>query len=63
MSSVRPQQAALSAVRRFFATPKGLLTILLTILAAIAAPVEGAARLAPGLASSIAAAARNLLRL
>ena len=38
MSSVRPQQPALSAVRRFVATPKGLLTILLTILVAIAAP-------------------------
>ena len=57
MSSVRPQHPALSAVRRFFATPKGLLTILLTILVAIAAPSEGVARLAPGLASAIAAAA------
>jgi Na+-translocating ferredoxin:NAD+ oxidoreductase RnfD subunit len=39
------------------ATPKGLLTILLAILIAAAAPGEGAARIAPGLASAVAAAA------
>jgi Na+-translocating ferredoxin:NAD+ oxidoreductase RnfD subunit len=55
MSSAR--QPWLPAVRRFFATPKGLLTILLTVLAAIAAPSEGLGRLAPGLVSSVLAAA------
>jgi Na+-translocating ferredoxin:NAD+ oxidoreductase RnfD subunit len=36
-------------VRRFFATPKGLLTIVFAILSAIAVPVEGLDRVAPGL--------------
>jgi Na+-translocating ferredoxin:NAD+ oxidoreductase RnfD subunit len=40
-------------VRRFFRTPKGLLTIVLAILTALAAPHEGLSRVAPGLASAI----------
>jgi len=48
---------ALRSLRRFFATPKGLLLVVLTILVAIAAPSEGVGRLAPGLASAIVAAA------
>jgi Na+-translocating ferredoxin:NAD+ oxidoreductase RnfD subunit len=46
-----------SAVRRFFATPKGLLIILLAILAALAALSEGARLIAPGLCSAVVAAA------
>jgi len=49
--------APLRSLQRFFATPKGLLIIILTILVAIAAPSEGVSRLAPGLGSAIAAAA------
>ena len=40
-------------MRRFFRTPKGLLTIVLAILTAIAAPGEGLARVWPGLTSAI----------
>jgi Na+-translocating ferredoxin:NAD+ oxidoreductase RnfD subunit len=36
------------AVRQFFRTPKGLLTIVLLVLIAIAAPAEGLARVVPG---------------
>jgi Na+-translocating ferredoxin:NAD+ oxidoreductase RnfD subunit len=43
--------------RQFFRTPKGLLTIVLVILTALAAPGQGISRLAPGLASAVAAAA------
>jgi Na+-translocating ferredoxin:NAD+ oxidoreductase RnfD subunit len=43
-------------VRRFFRTPKGLLTIVLAILTALAAPHEGVALVLPGLAAAIAAA-------
>ena len=46
----------LRAARRFFTTPKGLLTIVLTILVALAAPSEGPGRIAPGLLSAIALA-------
>jgi Na+-translocating ferredoxin:NAD+ oxidoreductase RnfD subunit len=40
-------------VRRFFRTPKGLLTIVLAILTALAAPREGLGQVAPGLVSAI----------
>lgn len=40
-------------VRKFFQTPKGLLTIVLAILVAIAAPHEGVRVVAPGLASAV----------
>jgi Na+-translocating ferredoxin:NAD+ oxidoreductase RnfD subunit len=43
-------------VIRFFRTPKGLLTIVLVLLTALASPVEGITRVAPGLASAVAAA-------
>jgi Na+-translocating ferredoxin:NAD+ oxidoreductase RnfD subunit len=43
--------------RRFFATPKGILTIILTIFVAIAAPGEGIRVVGPGLLSSVFAAA------
>jgi Na+-translocating ferredoxin:NAD+ oxidoreductase RnfD subunit len=45
------------SVRRFFKTPKGLLTIVLAILAAIAASHEGMRVVAPGLLSAIVVAA------
>lgn len=44
--------ATIEAVKRYFRTPKGLVTIVLTILVAIAAPLEGVERLAPGLISA-----------
>lgn len=44
------------AIRRFFRTPKGLLTLILGFLAAIAAPHEGAAAVATTLVAAIAAA-------
>jgi Na+-translocating ferredoxin:NAD+ oxidoreductase RnfD subunit len=40
-------------MRRFFRTPKGLLTIIFAILLAWAVPAEGAARVLPGLAAAI----------
>jgi Na+-translocating ferredoxin:NAD+ oxidoreductase RnfD subunit len=40
-------------VRRFFRTPKGLLTIVLAILTVLAAPGEGVSHVAPGLAGAI----------
>jgi Na+-translocating ferredoxin:NAD+ oxidoreductase RnfD subunit len=45
------------AVRQFFRTPKGLLTIVLAILVALAAPKEGIALVAPGLLSAVITAA------
>ena len=45
------------AIRQFFRTPKGLLTIVLAILAVLAAPKEGIGLVAPGLASAIIVAA------
>ena len=44
------------ALRKFFRTPKGLLTIILVILAAMAAPHEGIRVVAPGLLSAVVAA-------
>lgn len=46
----------LLAVRRFFRTPKGLLTVVLVALAGVAAPGEGLAVVAPGLGAAGAAA-------
>jgi Na+-translocating ferredoxin:NAD+ oxidoreductase RnfD subunit len=46
----------LAAARRFFRTPKGLLTIVLAALVALAAPGEGWAVVAPGLVAAAAAA-------
>jgi Na+-translocating ferredoxin:NAD+ oxidoreductase RnfD subunit len=43
-------------VRRFFRTPKGLLTIVLAILVGIAVPYEGVAVVGPGLAMAVIAA-------
>jgi enediyne biosynthesis protein E5 len=43
-------------VRRFFKTPKGLLTIVLALLAAMAAPHEGLGVAGPGLLSAVVAA-------
>jgi Na+-translocating ferredoxin:NAD+ oxidoreductase RnfD subunit len=48
---------SLKAVRQFFRTPKGLLTIVLVILVALAAPKEGIALVAPGLLSAVIVAA------
>jgi Na+-translocating ferredoxin:NAD+ oxidoreductase RnfD subunit len=45
-----------AAIRRFFKTPKGLLTIILAVLAAMAAPHEGMAAVARTLAAAVAAA-------
>lgn len=47
----------LDAFRRFFRTPKGLLTIVLGVLAVTAGLGEGIALVAPGLAAAMAAAA------
>ena len=46
-----------AAVRRFFRTPKGLLTIVLLMLVALASAGEGIRLIAPGLASAVAVAA------
>ena len=43
-------------VRRFFKTPKGLLTIVLALLAAMAAPHEGLRVVGPGLLCAVVAA-------
>src|SRR5579862_9147343 len=43
-------------VRRFFRTPKGLLTVVLAILTTIAAMGDAVAPLAPGLVSAVAVA-------
>ncbi len=42
-----------TSIRRFFRTPKGLLTVILTALVAMAAPAEGGGDLAPGLLSAV----------
>jgi Na+-translocating ferredoxin:NAD+ oxidoreductase RnfD subunit len=41
------------AIRKFFRTPKGLLTIILVILVAIGAPHEGIRAVAPGILSAV----------
>jgi Na+-translocating ferredoxin:NAD+ oxidoreductase RnfD subunit len=46
-----------SAVRQFFRTPKGLLTLVLLILLLVAAPVEGLRLVAPDLAVAVLVAA------
>jgi tetratricopeptide (TPR) repeat protein len=46
-----------SAVSRFFKTPKGLLIIVLGMLTVMASPGEGIALVAPGLAGAVAVAA------
>jgi Na+-translocating ferredoxin:NAD+ oxidoreductase RnfD subunit len=43
----------LRKLKRFFATPKGLLTVILTILAALAAPGEGLRTVMPGLLCAV----------
>ena len=43
-------------IKKFFKTPKGLLTIILVIFAAVAAPGEGVRAVAPGLVSATLAA-------
>jgi hypothetical protein len=43
-----------SALRRFFRTPKGLLIIVLAVLATLASLGEGIKLVAPGLAGAIA---------
>src|ERR1019366_5340228 len=49
-------------VKKFFRTPKGLLTIVLVVLAAMAAPQEGIRTVAPGLViATIAAGLVDLL--
>ena len=50
------EQALVLRFRRFFRTPKGLLTIVLAVLLAIAIPFEGAALVLPGLAAAVVAA-------
>jgi len=44
------------AAKRFFKTPKGLLTIILAALVALAAPIEGLRTVFPGLLSAVFAA-------
>jgi Na+-translocating ferredoxin:NAD+ oxidoreductase RnfD subunit len=44
------------AIRRFFRTPKGLLTIVLMVLVAMAAPHEGLSVVGPGLITAVIAA-------
>ncbi|MEZ5318907.1 MAG: RnfABCDGE type electron transport complex subunit D [Vicinamibacterales bacterium] len=56
MTRVRHPLPAGAALRKFFRTPKGLMTAVLVLLAAVAAPVEGVARVLPGLLSAIAVA-------
>lgn len=45
-----------NAARKFFKTPKGLLTMILVLLVALAAPHEGIALAAPGILSAVIAA-------
>lgn len=47
----------MKAVRQFFRTPKGLLTIVLVALLAVAAPAEGVARVWPGVLAAVLAGA------
>lgn len=47
----RPQR--LTELRRFFRTPKGLLTIVLGVLTVLAAPAEGIRLVSPGLAIAV----------
>ena len=47
---------SVKAIRRFFRTPKGLLTIVLAVLAAMAAPHEGIGTVAPALFGAVAVA-------
>jgi len=47
---------SVSALKKFFSTPKGLLIIVLTILVLMAAPHEGVSNVAPGILSAIFAA-------
>src|SRR5262245_25542532 len=56
-SSNQPRSVGASRARRFFRTPKGLLTIVLVGLAALAAPGEGLGQVLAGLASSVIVAA------
>lgn len=42
-----------TSIRRFFTTPKGLLTLILTTLVAMAAPLDGLGDPAPGLLSAV----------
>ncbi len=51
-----PQPRRSDRVRRFFRTPKGLLTIVFAILVAVAVPVETVAVIGPGLAVAVATA-------
>lgn len=44
------------AIRKFFRTPKGLLTLILALFVAMAAPHEGIRTVAPGLAAAVIAA-------
>src|SRR5689334_16492292 len=45
-----------SAVRKFFSTPKGLLTIILAVLIGLAAPHEGVRLVVPELGAAVLAA-------
>ena len=56
-TSARKRLPAWLAAQKFFKTPKGLLTIVFAVLLILAVPVEGAALVAPGLVSAVAAAA------
>jgi Na+-translocating ferredoxin:NAD+ oxidoreductase RnfD subunit len=51
------KRARRAGARRFFRTPKGLLTIVLAIFVAVAAPREGIDRVAVGLIAAVAVAA------
>jgi enediyne biosynthesis protein E5 len=51
------QPSPLTALRRFFRTPKGLLLIILVVLAAMAAPGEGARLVVPSLLAAMLVAA------
>jgi Na+-translocating ferredoxin:NAD+ oxidoreductase RnfD subunit len=55
-AATRKHPTTADALRRFFRTPKGLLTIVLVLLLALAVPGEGPARVAPGLVSAASAA-------
>jgi len=56
MKQMASEMSRTLAVRRFFKTPKGLLTIVLILLSAIAAPADGFGHVWPGFVSAVLAA-------
>ena len=52
----RHRPPVIAALRKYFRSPKGLLTVVLAVLLALAVPIEGISLVLPGLAAATAAA-------